>query len=37
VGIGDTVRVSVTAASKDEEKKTIVFDCLCANQDDKPV
>jgi len=37
VGIGDTVRVSVTAASKDEEKKTIVFDCLCINQDDKPV
>ncbi len=37
VGIGDTIRVSVTAASKDDNKKTIVFDCLCTNQDDKPV
>jgi len=37
VGIGDTVTVSVTAASKDEERKSIVFECLCANQDGKPV
>jgi len=37
VGIGDTVTVSVTTASKDEEKKSVVFDCLCANQDGKPV
>jgi len=37
VGIGDTVTVSVTAASKDDERKSIVFECLCANQDGKPV
>jgi len=37
VGIGDTVTVSVTASSKDDEKKSVVFDCLCANQDGKPV
>lgn len=37
VGIGDTVSVSVTVASKDEEKKSVVFDCLCVNQDGKPV
>jgi len=37
VGIGDTVTVSVTAVSKDEERKSVVFECLCANQDGKPV
>jgi len=37
VGIGDTVTVSVTASSKDDEKKSVVFDCLCANQDGKPM
>ena len=37
VGIGDTITVTVTAAEKDDEKKRIVFDCVCANQEGKPV
>lgn len=37
VGIGDTVTVRVTAAEMDPEKKRIVFDCICENQDGKPV
>jgi phosphotransacetylase len=32
VAIGDTITVSITAASKDPEKHRVTFDCLCANQ-----
>jgi phosphotransacetylase/acyl dehydratase len=32
VRIGDTVTVSVTAATKDEERHRITFDCRCTNQ-----
>ncbi len=37
VGIGDTITVTVTALEMDAEKKRIVFDCVCANQEGKPV
>lgn len=33
VGLGDTVTVRVTVASKDAETKRLKLDCLCANQD----
>jgi acyl dehydratase len=32
VGIGDTVTVSVTVASKDPERRRLVLDCRCVNQ-----
>src|SRR3974390_1375632 len=32
VGLGDTVRVTVTAAEKRPEKHMVVFDCRCVNQ-----
>jgi phosphotransacetylase/acyl dehydratase len=32
VGLGDTVRVTVTAAEKQAEKHMVVFDCHCVNQ-----
>jgi len=35
--LGDIVTVTVTAKSKDAERKTVVFDCLAANQDGKTV
>lgn len=37
VTLGDTVTVKITATEKDDEKKRIVFDCLCTNQHDKAV
>jgi len=37
VGIGDTITVCVTAANKDDNRKSIVFDCLCTNQHGKPI
>lgn len=37
VGIGDTITTTVTAREKKPEKKRIVFDCLCMNQDGKQV
>ncbi|AUJ63909.1 enoyl-CoA hydratase (plasmid) [Aestuarium zhoushanense] len=33
VGLGDTVTVRVTVASKDAETKRLKLDCLCVNQD----
>ena len=35
--LGDIVTVTVTAKSKDAVRKTVVFDCLAANQDGKTV
>jgi phosphate acetyltransferase len=32
VGLGDTVKVTVTAAEKRPEKHVVVFDCHCVNQ-----
>lgn len=37
VMLGDVISVTVTAKSKDSGRKTVVFDCLAANQDGKPV
>ena len=37
VGLGDEVTVTVTALEKDEKKKIIIFECLCANQDGNAV
>ena len=37
VRIGDTVTVSVTAKEKRPEKKIVIFDCHCVNQDGKDV
>lgn len=37
VGIGDTITTSVTAREKKPEKKRIVFDCLCVNQNGQQV
>jgi phosphate acetyltransferase len=37
VRIGDTVTVSVTAKEKRPEKKIVIFDCHCINQDGKDV
>ncbi len=37
VMLGDVLTVTVTAKSKDPEKKGIVFDCLCLNQEGKVV
>jgi phosphotransacetylase/acyl dehydratase len=37
VGIGDTITATVTAQAKNPEKKRIVFDCACTNQDGKQV
>lgn len=34
VAIGDSLTVTVTAKEKVEEKKRIIFDCVCFNQDD---
>lgn len=32
VGVGDTITVSVTVASKDQRHHRVVLDCRCANQ-----
>lgn len=37
VRIGDTITVSVTAQEKKPEKKIVLFDCHCVNQDGKDV
>ena len=37
VGVGDTVTVTATVVERDAEKKRLVLDCLCVNQDGKPV
>ncbi len=37
IGIGDTVTVRVTVREKQEEKKRIILDCLCFNQDGEEV
>lgn len=37
VGVGDTVTVRVTVTEKQADKKRVVLDCLCTNEDDKPV
>jgi phosphotransacetylase/acyl dehydratase len=37
VGIGDTITVTVTAREKRPEKRIIVFDCRCINQNGKDV
>lgn len=37
VGVGDTVTVRVTVASKNEANKRVTLDCLCSNGDGKPV
>jgi len=37
VRVGDRITVSVTVSSKEEEKRTVVLDCLCRNQDGKEV
>ena len=33
VGLGDTITATVTAREKKPEKKRVVFDCACMNQD----
>lgn len=37
VRLGDVLRVSVRAQTKDESLKRIVFECLCTNQNDETV
>lgn len=37
VGLGDSLTVTVTATATDEAKHRITFDCLCVNQEGKPV
>ncbi|MBV8957066.1 MAG: bifunctional enoyl-CoA hydratase/phosphate acetyltransferase [Solirubrobacterales bacterium] len=37
VALGDTITVSVTARSKDAQRKRISLDCLCRNQRDEVV
>lgn len=37
VGLGDTVTVRVSVASKDAETKRVTLDCLCTNQDGETV
>ncbi len=37
VGLGDRLTVTVTVTAKDEAKHRITFDCLCVNQEGKPV
>ena len=37
VKVGDTVTVSVTVTEKNTEKKRLILDCLCVNQDGKTV
>jgi phosphotransacetylase len=37
VGLGDTVTVKVTVIEKTEEKKRLLLDCECINQDGKTV
>jgi phosphotransacetylase/acyl dehydratase len=37
VSIGDTITATVTAREKNPEKKRIIFDCACVNQDGKQV
>ncbi|MBP2230739.1 phosphate acetyltransferase [Azospirillum agricola] len=35
--LGDVVTVTVTAASKDEARKTVLFDCVVTNQDARTI
>jgi phosphotransacetylase/acyl dehydratase len=37
VGIGDTITATVTVREKNREKKRIIFDCTCVNQNGKQV
>ena len=37
VALGDTITVSVTAVSKEEEKNRVTFDCKCVNQNNEIV
>lgn len=37
VGLGDTVTIRVTVASKDPETHRMILDCLCSNQDGEAV
>jgi len=37
IGVGDTIRVTVTATEKIAEKGRILFDCQCINQDGQAV
>lgn len=37
VGIGDTITATVTVREKNPEKKRILFDCACVNQDGRQV
>lgn len=37
VAIGDTITARVTVSSKDSEKKIVILDCVCTNQDGKEV
>src|SRR3972149_1520496 len=37
IGVGDTIRVTVTATEKIAEKGAILFDCQCINQDGQAV
>ena len=37
VSVGDTITTTVTVREKNAEKRSVVLDCLCANQDGKPV
>ena len=37
VKLNETLTVTLTAKSKNTDKKTIIFDCLVKNQDDKTV
>ncbi|MEO5338129.1 MAG: bifunctional enoyl-CoA hydratase/phosphate acetyltransferase [Magnetospirillum sp. WYHS-4] len=37
VGVGDTVTVTATVVERDDDKKRLVLDCTCVNQDGKPV
>lgn len=37
VKLGDTLTVTLTAKEKNDDKKTVTFDCLVLNQDEKKV
>jgi phosphotransacetylase/acyl dehydratase len=37
VGIGDTITTTVTAREKKPDKKRIIFDCVCVNQEGRQV
>lgn len=37
VKVNDTLTVTLTAKSKDDEKHTVIFDCMVVNQEGKPV